>query len=127
MFIIIATESNVDSHTLAKLLQLCQKNSAKLDEIAKRQERLEKKIDDQNAILSKFDAHDDTFESGKQRKGKGKTSKNDFYQVNICFNIIYYIYDVFISIIDSIYIHRSRSENWRMKFFMPINKLPTIN
>ena len=51
------------------------------------------KIDE---VLSKFKEQDDAFESGKKRKDKGKTSKNEFYQVNICFNIIYFIYTIFI-------------------------------
>ena len=57
------------------------------------------KIDE---ILMKLKGQDDVLESEKKRKGK--TSKNEFYQVNICFNITYFIYAVFILIINLIYI-----------------------
>jgi hypothetical protein len=79
-----------------------------LGQVAKKQEKLEEMIHEQNVkieeILSKFEGRDDAFESGKKLKEKGKMSKNEFYQVNIRFNIIYFIYTIFILIINLIYI-----------------------
>ena len=102
----LATEIPIDLRILAKVLKTCQKNSLKLDNIVKKQEELEAMINDQNdkinEILSKLqdNAAVESVESkGKEGKGKGKRNKNEFYQVNICFIIIYFVYAVFIFIL----------------------------
>ena len=91
-------EVTIDSRILNKVLQLCQKNSIKLDQISKRQDEMEAIIVEQkdkiDQILSKFEAKDNA--DNKVVKDKGKKSKNEFYQVNICFIInsfcLYYLY-----------------------------------
>jgi t-SNARE complex subunit (syntaxin) len=78
-----------------------------LDKVTKKQDKLEEMINEQNGkideILSKLEGRDDAPESGKKLKDKGKMSKNEFYHVSICFNIIYFIYVIFILIINLIY------------------------
>lgn len=91
-------EVTIDSRILNKVLQICQKNSIKLDQISKRQDEMEAIIVEQkdkiDQILSKFEAKDNA--DNKVVKDKGKKSKNEFYQVNICFIInsfcLYYLY-----------------------------------
>jgi hypothetical protein len=90
-------EVTIDSRILNKVLLLCQKNSTKLDQISKRQDEMEAMMVEQNdkidQILSKFEAQNNA--NNKVVKDKGKKSKNEFYQVNICFIInsfcLYYI------------------------------------
>jgi hypothetical protein len=82
---------------LNKVLLLCQKNSTKLDQISRRQDEMEAMMVEQkdkiDQILSKFEVQNN--EDNKVVKDKGKRSKNEFYQVNICFIInsfcLYYI------------------------------------
>jgi peptidoglycan hydrolase CwlO-like protein len=87
----LATEITVDSRTLSKVLQICQKNSNNLVNIAKKQEKLEAMINEQNdkinEILSKLQEQDNTAFQSKRGKDKGKRSRSEFYQVNICFSI----------------------------------------
>ena len=91
-------EVTIDSHTLNKVLLLCQKNSMKLDQISKRQDEMEAMMVEQkdkiDQILSKFEVQNNADD--KVVKDKGKKSKNEFYQVNICFIInsfcLYYLY-----------------------------------
>jgi hypothetical protein len=82
-------EVTIDSRILNKVLLLCQKNSMKLDQISKRQDEMEAMMVEQNdkidQILSKFEAQNNA--NNKVVKDKGKKSKNEFYQVNICFII----------------------------------------
>ena len=86
------------------MLQICQKNSVKLDQIAKKQERLETILNEQkdkiSEILSKLEQNNNLEIASKGKdKGKGKGKRvNEFYQVNICF-IIFVYYIVFILII----------------------------
>ncbi|CAG8626635.1 12372_t:CDS:2 [Funneliformis caledonium] len=81
-------EATVDSRTLDKLLLLCQKNSAKLNQISKRQDELETIIIEQkdkiDEILSKFEEHKFNTEIGnskKEGKDKGKKNRIEFYQL----------------------------------------------
>ena len=91
-------EVPIDSRTLNKVLLLCQKNSMKLDQISKRQDEMEAMMVEQkdkiDQILSKFEMQNNA--DNKVVKDKGKKSKNEFYQVNICFIInsfcLYYLY-----------------------------------
>jgi hypothetical protein len=91
-------EVTIDSRTLNKVLLLCQKNSMKLDQISKRQDEMEAMMVEQkdkiDQILSKFEVQNNADD--KVVKDKGKKSKNEFYQVNICFIInsfcLYYLY-----------------------------------
>jgi hypothetical protein len=91
-------EVSIDSRTLNKVLLLCQKNSMKLDQISKRQDEMEAMMVEQkdkiDQILSKFEVQNNADD--KVVKDKGKKSKNEFYQVNICFIInsfcLYYLY-----------------------------------
>lgn len=94
-----------------------------LKQIAEKQENLEEMINAQNGkideILSKLEERDSGVGANKQKgKDKGKSS-NEFYQVNIrhLINVFVY-YAVFILTINLIYIHRSQSENWLMKYFI---------
>jgi hypothetical protein len=90
-------EVTIDSRMLNKVLLLCQKNSTKLDQISRRQDEMEAMMVEQkdkiDQILSKFEVQNN--EDNKVVKDKGKRSKNEFYQVNICFIInsfcLYYI------------------------------------
>ena len=82
------------------MLQICQKNSAYLTNIVKKQEKLEAIINEQNdiinEILSKLQDQDDAaIESKRGKKDKGKRSRNEFYQVNICFNILIYSFCIY--------------------------------
>jgi len=91
-------EVTIDSRTLNKVLLLCQKNSMKLDQISKRQDEMEAMMVEQkdkiDQILSKFEVQNNADDNVV--KDKGKKSKNEFYQVNICFIInsfcLYYLY-----------------------------------
>ena len=91
-------EVTIDSRILNKVLLLCQKNSMKLDQISKRQDEMEAMMVEQkdkiDQILSKFEMQNNA--DNKVVKDKGKKSKNEFYQVNICFIInsfcLYYLY-----------------------------------
>ena len=91
-------EVPIDSRTLNKVLLFCQKNSMKLDQISKRQDEMEAMMVEQkdkiDKILSKFEVQNNADD--KVVKDKGKKSKNEFYQVNICFIInsfcLYYLY-----------------------------------
>ena len=91
-------EVPIDSRTLNKVLLFCQKNSMKLDQISKRQDEMVAMMVEQkdkiDQILSKFEVQNNTDD--KVVKDKGKKSKNEFYQVNICFIInsfcLYYLY-----------------------------------
>ena len=91
-------EVTIDSRTLNKVLLLCQNNSMKLDQISKRQDEMEAMMVEQkdkiDQILSKFEVQNNADD--KVVKDKGKKSKNEFYQVNICFIInsfcLYYLY-----------------------------------
>ena len=73
------------------MLELCQKNNAKLESVVKKQENLEAMINEQNdkinEFLSKLQDQGDAAVESKRSKDKGKKNKTEFYQVNICFNI----------------------------------------
>ena len=75
-----------------KVLQLCQKNTAKLDQIVKRQDKFEEILSNQkesiDKILITFEEHKEVETGKKGGKDKGKTNKFDFYQVNMC--MLYY-------------------------------------
>jgi hypothetical protein len=100
------------------VLLLCQKNSAKLDQISKRQDELEtiiiKQKDKIDEILSKFEEHKFNAEIGigkKEGKDKGKKNRIEFYQVNICmFYYYFFVYPILILIINLIYITGSDSK-----------------
>ena len=91
-------EVTIDSRILNKVLLLCQKNSTKLDQISKRQDQMKAMMVEQkdkiDQILSKFEVQNNA--DNTVVKDKGKKSKNEFYQVNICFIInsfcLYYLY-----------------------------------
>ena len=106
----LATEITVDSRTLSKVLEVCQRTNSNLEQIAKRQNRLEEMIKEQDkkidSILRKFEERDDSEVAASKGKVKDKARKNkvEFYQVNICFNIIPFVYAVFILIINFIHI-----------------------
>ena len=96
----LATEIPIDLRVLAKVLKTCQKNSLKLDNIVKKQEELEAMINDQNdkinEILSKLqdNAAVESVESKGKGKDKGKRSGQEFYQVNIRFIIVSFVYAI---------------------------------
>ena len=74
---------------------MCQAHSTKLDDIAEKQDKLEALINEQNnkidTILSKLEGRGDAFEGRKKVKDKGKSSKNEFYQVNIYFIFVLFM------------------------------------
>src|SRR6266513_3528937 len=78
----------VDSRTMNKVLQLAQKNS-------QRKEKLESTVNEKiNEVLTKLEElkqskYEDEEIKEKGRSGKGKKAKNEFYQVNIYFIIIF--------------------------------------
>ena len=77
------------------MLQLAQKNSQRL-------EKLESTVNEKiNEVLTKLeelkqskDKDEDEEIKEKGRRGKGKKAKNEFYQVNIYFIIIFFVYAV---------------------------------
>jgi len=80
---------------MTKLIQICQKNSSKINTIIRNQERLETALNDQknqiSEIMSILDAQRDTEAETKGTKG-GKSKgeeKDEFYSVNIYDFIIY--------------------------------------
>jgi len=82
------------------VLKICQQNSVKLNQIVKRQDQLEELIREQNnkidTILSKIEERGDAeiFASKGKGKDKGKKNKSEFYQVNIRFIIVSFVYAV---------------------------------
>ena len=78
---------------LSKVLQLAQKNSQRL-------EKLESTVNEKiNEVLTKLEElkqskYEDEEIKEKGRRGKGKKAKNEFYQVNIYFIIIFFVYAV---------------------------------
>jgi hypothetical protein len=87
-------EVTIDSRILNKVLLICQKNSTKLDQISKRQDKMEAIMVEQNdkidQILSKIEVQNNA--DNKVVKDKGKKTKNEFYQVNICFIINFFLF-----------------------------------
>jgi hypothetical protein len=87
-------EVTIDPRILNKVLLICQKNSTKLDQISKRQDEMEammvEKNDKIDQILSKFEVQNNA--DNKVVKDKGKKTKNEFYQVNICFIINFFLF-----------------------------------
>ena len=87
-------EVTIDPRILNKVLLICQKNSTKLDQISKRQDEMEAMIVEKNdkidQILSKFEVQNNA--DNKVVKDKGKKTKNEFYQVNICFIIKFFLF-----------------------------------
>ena len=87
-------EVTIDPRILNKVLMICQKNSTKLDQISKRQDEMEvimvEKNDKIDQILSKFEVQNNA--DNKMVKDKGKKTKNEFYQVNICFIINFFLF-----------------------------------
>lgn len=81
------------------MYQIVQNNNIKLENISKKQDNLEMKFNAQddkiNEILSKFEEYGVGKEKGKGKDKKDKKSKNEFYQVNIYFLIVYFVYSVF--------------------------------
>jgi hypothetical protein len=75
------------------VLQLAQKNSQRL-------EKLESTVNEKiNEVLTKLEElkqskDEDEEIKEKGRRGKGKKAKNEFYQVNIYFIIIFFVYAV---------------------------------
>ena len=71
-----------------KLLQICKKNSIKLDNAIKNQEKLEVAIKDQGAKISEImsvleDFDNDIKPKSKKTKGKKiKIKEENFYEVN---------------------------------------------
>src|SRR2546429_6073992 len=107
-------EVTIDLRILNKVLLICQKNSTKLDQISKRQDKMEammvEKNDKIDQILSKFEVQNNA--DNKVVKDKGKKTKNEFYQVNIYFIInFFFVYTIFILIsINLIYITGDNSK-----------------
>jgi hypothetical protein len=87
-------EVTIDPRILNKVLLICQKNSTKLDQISKRQDKMEVIMVEQNdkidQILSKIEVQNNA--DNKVVKDKGKKTKNEFYQVNICFIINFFLF-----------------------------------
>lgn len=87
-------EVTIDPRILNKVLLICQKNSTKLDQISKRQDEMEAIMVEQNdkidQILSKIEVQNNA--DNKVVKDKGKKTKNEFYQVNICFIINFFLF-----------------------------------
>ena len=87
-------EVTIDPRILNKMLLICQKNSTKLDQILKRQDEMEAMLVEKNdkidQILSKFEVQNNA--DNKVVKDKGKKTKNEFYQVNICFIINFFLF-----------------------------------
>jgi hypothetical protein len=87
-------EVTIDLRILNKVLLICQKNSTKLDQISKRQDKMEAIMVEQNdkidQILSKIEVQNNA--DNKVVKDKGKKTKNEFYQVNICFIINFFLF-----------------------------------
>jgi short-subunit dehydrogenase involved in D-alanine esterification of teichoic acids len=87
-------EVTIDPRILNKVLLICQKNSTKLDQISKRQDKMETIMVEQNdkidQILSKIEVQNNA--DNKVVKNKGKKTKNEFYQVNICFIINFFLF-----------------------------------
>jgi len=87
-------EVTIDPRILNKVLLICQKNSTKLDQISKRQDEMEAMMVKQNdkidQILSKIEVQNNA--DNKVVKNKGKKTKNEFYQVNICFIINFFLF-----------------------------------
>jgi hypothetical protein len=87
-------EVTIDPRILNKVLLICQKNSTKLDQISKRQDKMEAIMVEQNdkidQILSKIEVQNNA--DNKVVKDKGKKTKNEFYQVNICFIINFFLF-----------------------------------
>ena len=87
-------EVTIDPRILNKVLLICQKNSTKLDQISKRQDEMEAMMVKQNdkidQILSKIEVQNNA--DNKVVKDKGKKIKNEFYQVNICFIINFFLF-----------------------------------
>jgi hypothetical protein len=87
-------EVTIDPRILNKVLLICQKNSTKLDQISKRQDEMEAMLVEKNdkidQILSKFEVQNNA--DNKVVKDKGKKTKNEFYQVNICFIINFFLF-----------------------------------
>jgi hypothetical protein len=87
-------EVTIDPRILNKVLLICQKNSTKLDQISKRQDKMEAIMVEQNdkidQILSKIEVQNNADNKGV--KDKGKKTKNEFYQVNICFIINFFLF-----------------------------------
>ena len=87
-------EVTIDLRILNKVLLICQKNSTKLDQISKRQDEMEAMMVKQNdkidQILSKIEVQNNA--DNKVVKDKGKKTKNEFYQVNICFIINFFLF-----------------------------------
>jgi hypothetical protein len=87
-------EVTIDPRILNKVLLICQKNSMKLDQISKRQDKMEAIMVEQNdkidQILSKIEVQNNA--DNKVVKDKGKKTKNEFYQVNICFIINFFLF-----------------------------------
>lgn len=79
---------SVDSRSLDKVLQICQKTSVKLDQITKKQDQLEAMINEQKdkitKILSKLEEGSEIGDNKGKDKLKGKRT-NEFYRVNIWF------------------------------------------
>jgi len=78
---------------LTKLLQICKKNSIKLDNAIKNQEKLEVAIKDQGAKISEIMSVLEDFDNDikpKSKKTKGKKSKikeENFYEVNFTYDL----------------------------------------
>ena len=97
-------ESSIDLRTLNKVLLLCQKNSKQLCKIEKQQEKLEGMLNGQK--LKFCQNLKNGMEVKKGKNTKENKNRNDFYQVNICFNII----TLFMLFINLIYITGSDSK-----------------
>src|SRR5204863_9328622 len=125
-------EVSIDLRILNKVLLICQKNSTKLDQISKRQDEMEAMMVEQremmaeqknkiDQILSKFEVQNNA--DNKVVKDKGKKTKNEFYQVNICFIInsfcLYYI--------SLVLTYRRQFENCHMRCFMNTKQSRTTN
>ena len=87
-------EVTIDLRILNKVLLICQKNSTKLNQISKRQDEMKAIMVEQNdkidQILSKIEVQNNA--DNKVVKDKGKKTKNEFYQVNICFIINFFLF-----------------------------------
>ena len=73
-----------DPRELSKLIQISQKNSAKLNHVLNNQERLETMMNEQKTQISEIMLRLDERHENPKMKAKGKGTKaGEFYQVNI--------------------------------------------
>jgi septal ring factor EnvC (AmiA/AmiB activator) len=83
------------------VLQICQRSSIKLEQVTRKQDKLEAMINEQKDKISEISSKLDQFQNTNseikdKNKDKGKKNKDyKFYQVNICFIYCTIVFTVF--------------------------------